>query len=630
MRSLRTRPASCSVLVLALMAFAASCAREPEIVTRRVTMHVPAACETGPRPYALYYPSGDFQPAADAPLVEAQFLSGEGGSLSHIPQATRALLVDVSVDGTPLRWRGIGSVETAGDVDVLLWPAAAPCALSPPSTPLPARTDAALGAIDARHILVSGGLGRGKGALPGSFVVDLATGVITPVTSDLLAPRMQASVTPFSSGKEVGDRGALVAGGIRPDTGALLASAEVFAQKTGEFDGMPILLAEGRHDHAAVPIVTGETLLVGGSGDKGPLGSLELVDPKTRRARAGLATLDVPRTHPHALRLASGEIFVAGGFDAAGTPVGMLEWLSPDAWTHSRPSRKFLATKERGFVALPGGGALAVIAPDPPSPNFANVWVISASGELEAATPITGQLSLVRLFAGNQGAPLLWTGARWLRWQPWRGEFGAAEDVAPTATGPASPDVLSAPDGGLALWLLFDDIGTRVVGLRFDARSQYACDSARAPLLANDTNFFAPDRLVVPGTSASLVFDPTRGLVLAPGASAFLADATFAAFTLEVAVSGGAAPLIVLRDDAGVEIEIGGPACPLALDHPTKVRVARDREILTVTEDAGTARRCLATPKADARLTVGLRGGVAESVVRGLTVERRGNASSFP
>ena len=69
-------------------------------------------------------------------------------------------------------------------------------------------------------------------------------------------------------------------------------------------------------------LATGETLLVGGIGQFGvPLATMEIVDPKTRRYRtSGVATLLVPRSSPTVLRLASGEIMVAGGFDRSNLP----------------------------------------------------------------------------------------------------------------------------------------------------------------------------------------------------------------------------------------------------------------------------------------------------------------------
>ncbi len=62
--------------------------------------------------------------------------------------------------------------------------------------------------------------------------------------------------------------------------------------------------------------------------DGNVLASLEAIDPVAQRARTGgLALLAVPRADPVVLRLASGEILVAGGVDATGLPVSTLEWF---------------------------------------------------------------------------------------------------------------------------------------------------------------------------------------------------------------------------------------------------------------------------------------------------------------
>src|SRR5262249_34916311 len=136
---------------------------------------------------------------------------------------------------------------------------------------------------------------------------------------------------------------ALVAGGHDPDSGdgtpyQPLATAEVYLPKlgapgdVGDFEQATIALSEPRTRHAGVVLSTGETLLVGGRGSAGPLRTMEIVDPTTRRAHtAGIALLQVARDKPTALRLSNGEILVAGGLDANGNPVTTLEWFAPDA-----------------------------------------------------------------------------------------------------------------------------------------------------------------------------------------------------------------------------------------------------------------------------------------------------------
>jgi hypothetical protein len=260
----------------------------------------------------------------------------------------------------------------------------------------------------------------------------------------------------------------------------------------------------------------------------------------------------------------------------------------------------------QGFVALPGGGALAVITPPRPTPDFKNVWVISADRTPDAASSIPGDLAQVRLFPGTTGSPVLFVGDKWLRWQPWLGEFGVMAEVA-SARGP-DRDALLSPDLGLAAWLSSDNGHASIFGLRFDARGAYVTDSARGPLLADSTAFMAPDRLVS-RAATPIVFDATRGLLLDTGASAFLADATFASFALDVTVTGPA-PIVVLRDQDGVELEVGGGTCPIVVpDGTTALHVERDGATVTVTVGGDAPKPCRTTVAPDGRLAVGLRGG---------------------
>jgi hypothetical protein len=210
---------------------------------------------------------------------------------------------------------------------------------------------------------------------------------------------------------------------------------------------------------------------------------------------------------------------------------------------------------------------------------------------------------------------VLWTGDRWLRWQPWAASFGAlsvldgSENIA---------DATCSPDGGLAMWL----DGETIRALRFDVRGTYS--GLQQPLLVSDATDVAPDRLPAPGV---VDFDPALGLVLGPGASAFVTDRSYADVALDVDAPTGEPALVVLRDELGSEVEVGGPACTGALSPgaPSSLHVVR--RAATVTWSTGSASgTCLANPRQDARLSLGLRApeGVNRSVARNLRVTRLG------
>jgi hypothetical protein len=372
-------------------------------------------------------------------------------------------------------------------------------------------------------------------------------------------------------------------------------------------------------------------LLVGGvaSDGKTVLASMELVDPVTRTSRTtNLGVLEAPRRSPTVLRLASGEILVAGGIDSSGAAVPTLEWFSADASHSSQRTETLVTGSARAYVALQGGGALAVIAPpsnQDPGTTFQNTWILGADGP-EPATPIPGALSQPELFGGAGGAPALWTGDRWLRWEPWLGAFGALDDLDDT---PANVGTMTAsPDPGLAVWIDTTNAATpRFTALRFDVRGEYSPLSG--PLLVTDATDTSPDRLA---TDGDLAFDPTianGALTLNPGASAFVTDRTYADVRIQVDAPTGAPALLVLRDPLGNELEIGGASCPGAVvtGSPLTLTVERRGAAIDWTVSSGAPSNACPDPfAADARLSIGVRGApdLTRSVARNLRVTRLG------
>jgi hypothetical protein len=281
-----------------------------------------------------------------------------------------------------------------------------------------------------------------------------------------------------------------------------------------------------------------------------------------------------------------------------------------------------------------------VVRPSEGATDFKSVWVISADGSLEAGAPVefplasaaaeTGFVPVVRLFAGAEGAPVLWNGQRWLRWQPWFGAFQPIGDAPPR--GPSSMAIASG-DNGLALWL--DDRADNpdasnklvalenqlyVRGYRFATRSRFG--SVRNPLLADGTLGLAPDRLAgTPGSS--IRFIAGRGLELGPGASAFVTDVTYANVTVDL--DGPDAASIVLRQEDGRELEVGGATCALAQTSKTSVRVERRGKSVIVSLDGAQARLCPTELDASARIAIGVRGtgGTGATFARNLRIARR-------
>jgi hypothetical protein len=422
----------------------------------------------------------------------------------------------------------------------------------------------------------------------------------------------------------------VVAGGIDATTRDLRNDAEVFDLSAAAFRKERITLGAPRSEHGAVTLVSGATLIAGGVARiNGPaLASLEIVDPITGRARtAGLATLAVARRSPTLLRLASGEILVAGGTDTDGVPVATLEWLSPDASQTTRRAKELVATARRDFIALPGGGALAVLAPDALAPSFQNVWVIAADGSIESGARLTSVSGEIALFAGTDGAPLLWDGARFQRWQPWSGSFareffGAVSPVGPSTSSTRAS--IASPDRGLAMWLDRD----RVVGMRFDTTGPFT--TLVRPLLHDDTARLSPDRLVTAATPERARFDTSGGLMLGKDVSAFVTDLTFGGFELTLETDPDRAPTVVLRDVGtavdyviGVPVAITDVVCPLPRA-TSSIKITRSKDRLTVAVDGGAPTTCPKAPPGTSRLTVGVRGAVdnGASATRNLMLTR--------
>jgi hypothetical protein len=611
---------------------AAACQKDPVVTDRAVTLHAPQTCAPGlanldAEAYAVYHALGDFEPPATPP--DGLLLKSVGSALPEIDPSVRAIQVDAT-QGDRL-WQGTTPVASdTGPVDVLVLPAATPCGLRGPGV---SATGAVIGSGGSQDMLIVGGSGDAISFRLGTGAIDAVAGTV----------RTDATVTAFGTG-------ALLAGGTGPG-GTVLADGAVYDPARGAFTAPTIGLSGPRKDAGATVLATGETLLVGGVGADGttPLGTMEIVDPVSRKARLAGATLAYPSRAPTVLRLASGEIFVAGVDASSGTPETKLEWFASDASRATRPPALLVAGSARAYVPLQGGGVLAVIAPPPGSaPGFQNTWVIDPDGNLEPATPLQGTLGQPVLFGTAGGAPVLWTGStgagggdggtpgspgRWLRWQPWTGAFGAL-DVLDDVPGRVVA-IGASPDPGTALWLdVTAPDAPRLAALRFDARGEYS--TLAGPLLATDASDVAPDRLV---TGGMVSFDPQQGLILLPGASAgvkggsaFVTDRTYADVRIQVDAPTGQPALIVLRDGRGNETEVGSAACSgaVVVGAASSITVERRGTNLTWSLAQGASSfsgSCTLGFAADARVSVGLRAsfGLTRSVARNLRVTRLGS-----
>jgi hypothetical protein len=510
---------------------------------------------------------GDF----GAAQASADVIANDVKTLDRLP--SQFLGIELEALPSP-GWRGIGYSDPPADVDVALWPPDDGC----DAADLPPGADgmAVTAFADGTKLLVAGlhpspGLENNAAY---ALVVDLATAqrskhidATTPGRTGLPRPRSFATATPFGDG-------ALVAGGIDPvtDPSGIHPASAALVLSGDAFDNLPLDLGNAaRAHHGATTLASGETLLVGGTGEGGQvLATMVAVDPATRNTRFfDVGALAQARKDPVVLRLANDQILVAGGTDQNGHPVATIEWFAkngakcapgacPDASTALPAERRDIA-----FVALAGGGALAAGGFDPPpaaDPTLLvpalDVWWITPEGSAEALEPLSSTRRAngkLRLVAASDGSPWAWTGSSWLQFDPWQKRFVPAS--TPPRDGP--DDDVPAPvaaDPGLFLWL-----GRTIRGFRHGVRGPFARDAA--PLLFADTAHVAPDRPPSPG----LVFSDSDGLhlkrlITLPAPRVLVTDTIYADFDLSADVVRGPDGAVLPEIEVG-DAKVGEGAC---------------------------------------------------------------------
>ena len=409
--------------------------------------------------------------------------------------------------------------------------------------------------------------------------------------ASLREPRAFATVTAFG-------QAVLVAGGENPlhgegDLAIPRKTAEVYVPASGRF-APSIELVEERSQHAALPLAGGAVLLVGGRGAASDaLRVLELVDPKSNGSSlAGLAALRAPRIAPRALVLDDGRVFVGGGMAANGTPLSALEWLSADAREHLGAvfAPDMPARHDRAFVALPGGGVLAVGGCEarlprddgesaecaqtcrrgcPPSDGY-DAWWIAPSGELHQ---LSFELSAPRpvLLGGGDGLPVLAPGMpgeqRLYRFDPWRGEFDALTVEVPLP--PSAELPAQAIDVEAFVWLAESVEGVSLQGLRLGTRNRYSRDvflvAQSDPDFPERPLHLVPDRPL----DRTVTYDGSLQFEAESPVSIYVAATEYADVSLTITFEG-APPTVLLGTT-----RLGGQVCAWPEPATSPLRVIR-------------------------------------------------------
>jgi len=555
-----------------------------------VNLHLAGTCAIPSGSSGEYVATGDYDPPAQN---HSALLATDvpGQTIDGIPSGVESLsLTAVPPDSS--HWQGVTLVAPTGSVDMLLLPAAAACS---PVTPVGFVDAMTFGSVSWATLLASGPPSKTGFSHP-SFAVDLTQGTVVQTAHPMSVTRTAAAFAALGDGR------AIVTGGL--SVGVVQDTAEVFDASDDDFEPNTFSMTTARAAHAAVTLGNGNVFLVGGISGQ-PVAPTELVtcDPDCRATESSTPPLAVPRIDPVALRLADGTVLVGGGFaDASATqPVELVEFFSADASQPlSGPAVSVAADAPNAFVALEGGGALYV---NGAASN--NVYFVTPNAALSIGTvAIAGD---AKLFPRAGGGALLWNGAAWLAFDPWTASFSPVPNAP--STGPAVDSPYLAPDPGMRAWVNEDG---SVSLWRDDVRNAFSSDDA---FLVSDTSLLAPDNVPGPG------FDPTLGLTLGTGESAFVSDSRYLDVDVSVASSGPSPVIVVLRAPTG-DIEVGGKDCPFDPSATiSAVHVVRRGTTITLSTNGGAFSTCAAID-ASARVAVGIRGSGTQSRALALHVAR--------
>ncbi len=208
-----------------------------------------------------------------------------------------------------------------------------------------------------------------------SLVVACTTSSVPPTPKtptwdtfgELAHPRAYATAVALADGE------ILVVGGLdRDDPNVTNAESELVNVKTGAVTVLKDRLVGRLHQTmtrasgdrvvvagAAVALLTGMVMVIGGNQGPRLLQSVEIYDPKDDRwFRA--SPLPAPRTGHSAFTLRDGRVLVAGGFEADGAATSKTYIYNPpaDSWTEGPPMT--LARVQHAAVQLANGDILFI------------------------------------------------------------------------------------------------------------------------------------------------------------------------------------------------------------------------------------------------------------------------------
>ncbi|HTL97209.1 MAG TPA: hypothetical protein VL181_00260 [Holophagaceae bacterium] len=286
---------------------------------------------------------------------------------------------------------------------------------------LPAsRPNARATALDATHVLVTGGDEAYDTAFTSALVVDVGAGTVTPTTGDMGSNRRSHGQLLLSTGPNAGK--VLVVGGYNgpPPYGPsgqgaqAWATAELFDPATGTFAPLGAAMNVARGDFSMAELADHRVLIAGGYNyTDGYLASAEIYDPVANTFTLTTGSMASSRIEASATLLQDGTVLIAGGY--SGGALSGAEIFSPAAGGSFQPTtgplqyarNKQTATRlANGKVLLTGGdgGSYIVLGSaelyDPAAGTFSFAGGLDqprsgASATLLGSGPLSGKVLIV-------------------------------------------------------------------------------------------------------------------------------------------------------------------------------------------------------------------------------------------
>jgi N-acetylneuraminic acid mutarotase len=215
------------------------------------------------------------------------------------------------------------------------------------------RSFARVVALPSGEILVVGGLDPKDPQVTNESVelIDPLSTKMTLLPQRLLG-RLHQSVTLTAKERVV------MAGGVewQGDHWSPIDRVEIFDPVSRSwYAAAPMLVA--RSDHAAVALIDGRVMAIGGNQGVKLLDSVEIYDPRTNAWTPG-PHLPRLRTQHAAVTLRDGRVLVVGGIDANGGPTDATFLYEPSANTWSEGPHMTMPRLQQATVVLPNGDVM--------------------------------------------------------------------------------------------------------------------------------------------------------------------------------------------------------------------------------------------------------------------------------